>query len=280
MIPSRWNCATGFERDVARVDLDGRRPDLLDPSVHAEPRSPLRHHGQFFGRGRADRLEDFGPVVEDDLTRHPGRDDLASQLDGVHILEVEVEVDPPSCELQSLRERRDSPAGESPGERGSDIEGPDLRQGVSANRPGAAGLPLKLAIMEQDMMAILGEPDVDLDPLHAIGDGEFQRPRRVLGAWLIAPRWAITWIARGGWTGSKNGKAGRSSSAPAATVPTTIPHQSTSVMPNCPLRSQEVPAVVLEPVLAGNVREVVMRRSNGSTLGRSIVSHRKGLDPR
>ena len=34
--------------------------------------------------------------------------------------------------------------------------------------------------MKQDVMPVLREPDVNLDPLHAVGDRELQGPRGVL----------------------------------------------------------------------------------------------------
>ncbi len=53
---------------------------------------------------------------------------------------------------------------------------------------------------------------------------ENSRARAVFsGAWFIPSRWAITWIARGGRTGSKNGKTGCAASGPEHAAPSTIP---------------------------------------------------------
>ena len=58
--PPPMEGAAGLGRDVRRVDLDGRRPHLFDPAVDAEPRTPLRHHGQVLGRRRPDRRSTSG----------------------------------------------------------------------------------------------------------------------------------------------------------------------------------------------------------------------------
>ena len=173
--------AAGFGRDVDGVDLDGRRSELVDPSGDSGRGPPLCHHGQLLGHGRADHLEDCRNVVENDLVSHPGRDDFSGELGRIHVLEVEVQVDPTAGELQRLRERQDPRAGESPGELRAGIEGTELRQRAIAHRPGAVRRRLELAIVEEDVMSVPGDPDVDLDPLHAIGDGELQGPRGVLG---------------------------------------------------------------------------------------------------
>jgi len=88
---------------------------------------------------------------------------------------------PPAGELQALLERQDPRTGELPGELGAGVEGSDFRQRVIAHRPGAVGLPPELAVMKEDVMAVLRDPDVDLNPLHGVGDGELQGPRGILG---------------------------------------------------------------------------------------------------
>ncbi len=108
--PAAVELAASAGRDVVGVDRDGCRPDLLDPAVGARLRMPRHHHGQLLGRRRADRLEDFGLAGKNDLASHLRRDDVTSQSGGVHILEVEAQVDPAARERQALRERQDSRA--------------------------------------------------------------------------------------------------------------------------------------------------------------------------
>ncbi len=225
--PPPMEGAAGLGRDVRRVDLDGRRPHLFDPAVDAEPRTPLRHHGQVLGRRRPDRAEHLGPVVEDDLARHPGRDDLARQRGRIDVLEIQIEIHPPACQLQPFRKREDPTAGEAPGELPAGVERAKFGQRAVAQLAGAIGLGVERLVVEQDVMAVLGEPDVDLDPLDAVGDRLFEGRRGVLGARPIAPRCAITWTARGGLTGSKKGKArGRSSGAAIAATRTAATRRS------------------------------------------------------
>ena len=243
--------AARLRRDIDGIDRDGRRPALVDPSVDPEFRTPGHHHGEFLGRRHADRLDDLGLARKHDLARHLRRNDLASQLGRLHILEIEAQVDPSAAQVQALRQRQDSRTGESPGERGAGVERLDLGQGVSAQRPGAVGLPLKLVVIEEDVMTVLRDPDVDRDPLHAIGDQELQHPRgvprrrvhrAVMGHHLdragrldrLEEReaWAIGFRPRGRGTEHDS------------------PQELDGHGESSPLHSQGIPTVALEPVRA------------------------------
>ena len=171
--------ATDLGRDVAGVDLDGRGPQLVDPGGDAKSRTPLRHQRESRLGRPADRLEHLRSVVDNDLVLHLGRDHLAGKQGWINFLAVEIEVHSAACQREPFGQREDSRAGESAGELRAGIKGPELGEGSVAYPPATVCLVVELLVMEEDVLTILGEPDVDFDPFERVGDRQLDRPRRV-----------------------------------------------------------------------------------------------------
>ncbi len=173
--------AAGRGGHVGGVDLDGVHAGFLDPGRHPEGRPPLRHQADVFAGDAADRAEHLGTRVDDDLASHPRREHLSREQGRVDILAIEVEIDPTSGELQPFLQGQDPFAGEPRGELRTGVGGADFRQGAVADASGRVGLAAELVVVEEDVMAVAGQADVNLGPLHRVRDRRLQGAGRVLG---------------------------------------------------------------------------------------------------